>query len=94
MNIKNREKIFCFWDNCISPGIVKLTLLRTGYLSLAANMLANSPKIWHVSKRYLFKLNCPAVSSKYDKNAVVRIFTVFGPIYYIACQWILSNVTF
>ena len=45
MKKKTREKVFCFWDNCISPGIVKLILLRTGYISLAANMLANSPKI-------------------------------------------------
>ena len=55
---KTSEKLFCFWDNWISTGIVKLTLLRTGYLSLAANMLANSPKIWHVIKRYFFQLDC------------------------------------
>ena len=48
---KTWEKGFCFWKNFISTGIVKLTLLRTGYLSLAPNMLANSPNIWHVNKR-------------------------------------------
>ena len=51
------EKLLYFSDNCISTGIVKLTLLRTRYLSLAANMLANSPKIWHVIKRYFFQLD-------------------------------------
>ena len=53
-----REKVFCFRDNCISTSIVKLTLLRTRYLSLAVNMLANSPKIWLVNKKFIFQLNC------------------------------------
>ena len=79
---KTSEKDFCFWDNCISTGIVKLTLLRTRYLSLAANMLANSPKIWHLNKRYFFQLNILAVINKYDKGAVVQISTVS----HVACQ--------
>ena len=51
------EKVFCFWDNCIWIGIVKLSLLRTGYFSSGANVLTSSPKIWHVNKRDFFKLN-------------------------------------
>ena len=51
------EKVFCFWDNCIWIGIVKLSLLRTGYFSLAANVLTSSPKIWHVKNRDFFQLN-------------------------------------
>ena len=54
---KNSEKVFCFWDNCIWIGIVKLSLLRTGYFSSAANVLTSSPKIWHVNKRDFFQLN-------------------------------------
>ena len=54
---QNREKEFSFWDNCIWIGIVKLSLLRTGYFSLAANVLTSSPKIWHVNKRDVFHLN-------------------------------------
>ena len=54
---KNWEKVFCFWDNCIWIGIVKLSLLRTGYFSSAANVLRSSPKIWHVNKRDFFELN-------------------------------------
>ena len=54
---KNSEKVFCFWDNCIWIGIVKLSLLRTGYFSSAANVLTSSPKIWHVNKRDVFQLN-------------------------------------
>ena len=53
---KSWEKAFCFWDNCIWIGIVKLSLLRTGYFSLAANVLTRSPKIWHFNKRDFFQL--------------------------------------
>ena len=55
--VKNWQKAFCFWDNFIWIGIVKLSLLRTGYFSLAANVLTSSPKIWHVNKRDFFQLN-------------------------------------
>ena len=51
---KNWEKVFCFWDNCIWIGIVKLSLWRTRYFSSAANVLTSSPKIWHVNKRDFF----------------------------------------
>ena len=57
MKQKFQKKAFCFWDNCISIGIVKLSLLRTGYFSSAANVLRSSPKIWHVNKRDFFELN-------------------------------------
>ena len=55
---KTSENFFSFWDNCTLTGIVKFTLLKTGDLSLAANMLENSSKILHVNKRYFFQLNC------------------------------------
>ena len=51
------EKVFCLWDSCIWIGIVKLSLLRTGYLSLGPNVLTSSPNIWHVNKRDFFRLN-------------------------------------
>ena len=54
---KNCENVFCFWDNCIWIGIVKLSLLRTGYFSLAANGLTSSTKILHVNKRDFCHLN-------------------------------------
>ena len=40
---KKWEKFFCFLDNFIWFGIVKLSVLRTGYFSLAANVLTSSP---------------------------------------------------
>ena len=54
---KNSEKVFCFWDNCIWIGIVKFSLLRTGYFSLEANVLRRGPKNWYANKRDFLQLN-------------------------------------
>ena len=54
---KNSEKDFCFWDNSIWIGCVKLSLLRREYLSSAVNVLKNSFKILNSSKIDLFQLN-------------------------------------
>ena len=43
------KNVFCFCDNCIWIGIAKLFLLRTGYLSSAANVLTSSTNILHVT---------------------------------------------
>ena len=53
---KNLEKVFCFWYNWIWIGIVKLSLLRTGNFSLAANVLRSSPKILCFNKTNIFQL--------------------------------------
>ena len=52
------RKFFCFWDNCSWIVIFKLSLLKSGYLDLAANTLTSSPKTWHVNKRDFLELNC------------------------------------
>ena len=54
---KNSEKVFSFSHNCTWIGIVKLSLLRTGYFSLGANVLKRSQNIWHLNKRDVFQLN-------------------------------------
>ena len=54
---KNWEKVFCFRENYIWIGIVKLSLLRTGYFSSPGNVLTSSPQILHVNKRDFFQLN-------------------------------------
>ena len=51
---KNWGKVFCFWNNCIWIGIVKLSLLTTGYFSSAAIVLTRSQKILQVLKRDFF----------------------------------------
>ena len=54
---KNCEKDFCFCDNCIWIGIVKLSLLTTGYFLSAANVLKSRPKSCHITIRDFFRLN-------------------------------------
>ena len=55
---KNRQKEFCFLRNCIGIGSLKLSQLRREYLSSPVNVLTNSLKIFYITKRHLFKLNC------------------------------------
>ena len=54
--VKNWENFFCYLDNSIWIGIVKLSLLRTGYFSLAGNVLKSRTKIFHVNRRDFFRL--------------------------------------
>ena len=54
---KNWEKVFCFRDKCIWFGCIKFTLLRREYLPLAINLLTNSLKIFHGTKRNSSQLN-------------------------------------
>ena len=54
---RNSENVFCWLNNCMRIGIVKLSLLRTGYFSSAANVLTSSPKTFHVNKRDFFQSN-------------------------------------
>ena len=53
----NWENVFCFWDNSIWIGCVKLSLLRGEYLSSAVNVLTNSLNILNSSNIDLFQLN-------------------------------------
>ena len=57
MQGKIGEKKFCFWETCIWIGCVKLSLLRTEYLSSALNMLTNRLKVLNMSKKDFFQLN-------------------------------------
>ena len=51
---KNSEKVFCFWDNSIWIGCIKLSVLRREYLPSELNLLKNSLKILHITNRDLF----------------------------------------
>ena len=51
------KMFFCFWDNCVRIGCVKLSLLRREYLSSAVNVLTNSYKALHLTKTDFFLLN-------------------------------------
>ena len=75
---KNWQKCFCFLDDCLWIGSVKFSLLRKEYLSSVVNMLTDSPKILHITKRNFFQLNFFAVIVDYNKAAVVQISAVFA----------------
>ena len=49
MQQKLATKFFCFWENCVWIGIVKLSLLSTGYFSSTPNVLRSTPKIRDVN---------------------------------------------
>ena len=51
---KNSEKRFCFRDNYVRIGCVKLSLLRKEYLSSAVNVLKNSYKALRLTKTDFF----------------------------------------
>ena len=52
---KFRKSFFVSRDNWIWIGIVKLSLLRTGFFLSVANVLTSRTKIWRVSKRDVFE---------------------------------------
>ena len=54
---KKLEIFFCFSDNCIWVGGGKFSKSRKRYLSLAVNVLTNTPKIWHINKRNIFQIS-------------------------------------
>ena len=91
---RNWEKVFCFWENCIWIGIVKLSLLRTWYISSAANVLTRSSEIWHMKNREFLKVIDLAVINKYDKDVVMQISIVVRHVYRVASETVLSNGTF
>ena len=92
--INNSENAFCFWDNCVRIGCLKLSLLRREYLSSAVNVLGNSYKPLYLTETNFFDSSTFKVITKYDKGAVAQITTVFEPVYHVACQRVLWNGTF
>ena len=88
------REIFCFWDNSIWIGIVKLSLLGTGKFSSASNVLTSSPKIFHVNKRDFFQLNWPCSDQEHDKRDLKKIWIGLGDVYHVASRRILWNGTF
>ena len=66
--IKDREKAFRFWDNCVWIFCGKSCILRREYWYPAVNVLTNSSKIWDLTKTDFFQLN---LSQIYAKNSII-----------------------
>ena len=91
---KNWQKGFCFLDNCNCSCSVKLSLLRREYLPSVVNVLTDSPKTLHITKRDFFQLNSFAVTINYNKKAAVQISAVSGTVYHVACPRVFWNGPF
>ena len=58
MQKKLDKNVFCFSDNGIWIGFVKLSLCWREYLPSVVNVLTNSLKILYINKTDIFLLNC------------------------------------
>ena len=91
---KNSEKTFCFWDKCIWIVTIHLSLLLREYLSLAVNVLRKGLKNFHVSKSDFYNSFTFTVITQDDKGALIKIESVFRPVYHVVCRDVLSNGSF
>ena len=91
---KNSEKMICFWDKSIWNVFIHLSLLLREYLSLAVNVLRKVLKKFRVSKSDFCNSITFTVITQDDKGALIKIESVFLPVYHVACQEVLSNGSF
>ena len=86
--------MFCFWDKCFWIVSIHLPLLVTEYLSLAVNVLRKGLKNFYVSKGdFCNSITFTVITQDY-KGALIKIESVFRPLYYVACGHVLSNGSF
>ena len=86
--------MFCFWDKSIWIVFIHLSLLLREYLSLAVNVLRKGLKNFHVSKSDFCNSITLTVISQDNKAALIKIESVFLPVYQVACRDVLSNGSF
>ena len=91
---KNSEKKSCFWDKSIWIVSIYLSLLITEYLSSAVNVLRKGVKNFHVSKSDICNSITFKVIIQDDKGALIKIESVFRPVYHVACQEVFPNGSF
>ena len=81
--------MFCFWDKSIWIVCIHLSLLLREYLSLAVNVLRKGLKIFHVSKSDFCNSIIFKVITRAGKSALIKIESVFRPVYHVACREVL-----
>ena len=86
--------MFCFRDKSISIVCIHLSLLLREYLSLAVNVWRKDLKNFHVSKSDFCNSITFTVITQDDKDALIKIESVFRPVYHVACRDVLSNESF
>ena len=91
---KNSEKRFCFWEKSIWIVFIHLSLLLREYLSLAVNVLRKGLKNFHVSKSNFCDSITFTVITQDNKGALMKIESVFLPVYHVAFREVLLNASF
>ena len=91
---KNPEKIFSFWDKCISIVCIQLSLVIREYLSSAVNVLRKRLNNFHVSKSDFWNSITFTVITQDDKGALIMIESVLRPAYKVASRGVFPNGTF
>ena len=71
-----------------------LSLLLREYLSSAVNVLRKGVKNFHVSKSDICNSITFKVIIQDDKGALIKIESVFRPVYHVACGERLPNGSF
>ena len=83
--------MLCFWDKCICIVCIHLSLLVREHLSAAVNVLRKGLKNVNVCKSDFGYSITFTVIIQDDKGALIKIESVFRPIYHVACRGVLSN---
>ena len=86
--------MFCFWDKRIWIVCMHLSLLLREYLSLAVYALRKVLENFHVSKSDFYNSITFPVITQDDKGALIKIESVFRPVYHVACRDVLWNKSF
>ena len=86
--------MFCFWDKCICIVCIHLSLLIREYLSQAITVLKKGLNTFHVFKSDFGNSITFTVIIQNDQGTLIKIESVFRPLYHVACRGVLSNGSF
>ena len=86
--------MFCFLDKCIWIVCIHLSVVIREYLWSEVNELRKGLKNFHVSKCDFLNSSTFTVIAQDDKGAVIKIESVFRPVYHVACREVLPNGIF
>ena len=86
--------MFCFWHKWIWIVCSHLSLLIREYLSQAATVLRKDLKNFHVSQIDFCDAIKFTVITQDDKGALIKIESMFRPVYHVAFRDVLSNGSF
>ena len=91
---KNSEKNFGSWDKCMWIVFIHLSLLIREYLSSAVNVLRKGLKNIHMSMSDFCNSITFTVITQDAKGALIKIESVFQPVYHNSLREVPSNASF